>query len=474
MGSSTRSKPHAVCMPLPAQGHINAMIKLAKLLHFKGFHITFIYTESIYNRILASSSPDSLPCSTDFQFETIPDGMMAGDMVSFFESVRDDFADPFGELVKRLNEPSSGVPPVSCIISDSFTSFTLGVAAELGIPDVFFCSVSACSYLGMLQYDELIRRGLVPPESERDLSNSYLETSIDWIPGMIKSMRVKDLPNFLQQDKIFKYFKDEVQSALQATAIIMNTFDELEFPVLNRLSAIFPPIYTLGPLNLLYDHIPDKSLKNVRSSFWKEDHDCLKWLGDRMPQSVIYINFGSVAVFKNQQLIEFGWGIANSGHDFLWVIRPDIVDGDSAILPKGFLREIEGRGFLTSWCPQEEVLTHSSIGGFLTHCGWNSTMESMSFGVPVLCYPYFGDQQTNCRYLCDEWGIGLEIGDDVRREEVAEKIRELMGGEKGKDMRRNAAKLKENATKASEVGGSSFLNLERVIKEVLGKERSCI
>ena len=288
------------------------------------------------------------------------------------------------------------------------------------------------------------------------------------MPGMIKTMQLKDLPNFLHSEVMFNFFKDEVKAASRANAIIINTFDELEAEVLNELAAVLPPIYTTGPLNLLSRQVPETSPRTIGSSFWREDHECLKWLDKRAHESVMYVNFGSVAVFENEQVVEFAWGLANSGHDFLWVIRPDIINGESsAVLPKEFLSEINGRGFLTSWCPQEEVLAHPSVGGFLTHCGWNSSMESMSAGMPVICYPYFGDQQTNCRYLCDKWGMGLEIGNDVKRDDVAKQVGELMGGEKGKDMRRNALKWKESAVGATKLNGSSSLNLERVIKDVL-------
>lgn len=471
-------KPHAVCMPIPAQGHIKAMLKLAKLLYLKGFHITFVHNESNYNQILTSSGPIALQGLKDFRFETIPDSIptdQEGGASSFFAAVRHNYADPFRNLLKRLNGPSSGVPPVTCILSDSFTSFTLGIAAELGIPDVFFCSVSAFSYMGMIHYEELVQRGLVPLKSESDISNGYLDTPIDWIPGM-ENVSLKDLPAFLRtsnpNDVFFNFIKDEAQAAFRATAIIINTFDELEVPVLEAMSTILPPIYTTGPLTLLYRQVPDNSLESLGSSLWKENHDCLKWLEDRAAGSVIYMNFGSGSIMANEQVVEFAWGLANSGYDFLWVIRPGIVNGGLAILPKEFLDEIDGRGFLTSWCPQEEVLMHPSVGGFLTHCGWNSTMESISVGMPMICYPCFGDQQTNCRNLCIDWGIALEISNNVKRDDVVKHIRELMGGEKGKDMRRKALKLKDSAIKATEQGGSSFLNLERVINEVLLKGKN--
>ena len=97
----------------------------------------------------------------------------------------------------------------------------------------------------------------------------------------------------------------------------------------------------------------------------------------------------------NEQLVEFAWGLANSKQDFLWIIRPDLVKGVSAVLPEEFLEETRERGKLASWCPQEKVLGHSAVGGFLTHCGWNSTIESISSGVPMICWPFFADQQTN-------------------------------------------------------------------------------
>ena len=111
-------------------------------------------------------------------------------------------------------------------------------------------------------------------------------------------------------------------------------------------------IYATVPLTLLRCQIPENSLKTIGSNLWKEDYDCLKWLDDKVHESVMYMNFGSGSILTNQQLVEFAWGLADSGHDLLWVIRPDIVNGDSTILLTEFFNEIDGRGFLTSWCPQ--------------------------------------------------------------------------------------------------------------------------
>ncbi|KAI8017781.1 Linamarin synthase 2 [Camellia lanceoleosa] len=141
--------------------------------------------------------------------------------------------------------------------------------------------------------------------------------------------------------------------------------------------------------------------------------------------------------------------------------------GDSAILPEDFVEETKDRGLLVSWCPQEQVLSHPSIGVFLTHCGWNSTLESICGGVPIICWPFFAEQQTNCRYACTEWGIGMEVNHDVKRNEIVALINEMLEGDKGKQMRKKALKLKKEAEEATDVGGLSYNNFDRLIKEAL-------
>ncbi|KAK4271274.1 hypothetical protein QN277_019989 [Acacia crassicarpa] len=117
-----------------------------------------------------------------------------------------------------------------------------------------------------------------------------------------------------------------------------------------------------------------------------------------------------------EQMHEFAWGIANSKKTFLWIIRSDLVNGGSVILSPKFLSEIKDRGLIASWCEQEKVLNHPSVGGFLTHYGWNSMTESLCVGIPMACWPFIGDQRTNCRYACAEWGIKIEIDNNVQRE----------------------------------------------------------
>lgn len=200
------------------------------------------------------------------------------------------------------------------------------------------------------------------------------------------------------------------------------------------------------------------------------ERECLDWLATKEPNSVVYVNFGSITVMTAQQMSEFAWGLANSNHNFLWVVRPDLVRGEFVMLPDEFANITKERGLLVSWCPQEEVLSHPSVGGFLTHCGWNSTIESICAGVPVICWPFFADQQMNCRFACTTWGIGMEIesNGERQRDSIEGLVRESMEGERGKEMRQRTLEWKESAENAVNEGvGSSCVNLEKLINDVL-------
>ncbi|KAK2632847.1 hypothetical protein EUGRSUZ_L00990 [Eucalyptus grandis] len=210
-------KSHAVCIPYPAQGHINPMLNLAKLLHHWGFHVTFVNTE--YNH--SPSSLDGLPS--------------------------------FQDLLQRPNKESatSGSPLVSCMVSDGVMTFTLDAVEAIGVLEVLFWTASACSFMGYLQYRSLIDKGLTPlKEGER---------------------------------------------AKRASAIIFNTFDRLEHEVLNALKAMFPPIYTLGPLHLLTKQLFDNNTRPFRSNLWKEEPGCIEWLnskGKEMKRKVVVLEPG--------------------------------------------------------------------------------------------------------------------------------------------------------------------------------------
>ncbi|KAK2656467.1 hypothetical protein Ddye_009519 [Dipteronia dyeriana] len=480
MGSTEATKSHAVCIPFPAQGHVTPMMQLAKLLHSKGFHVTFVNTEFNHRRLIRSKGPDALKGLPDFKFETIPDGLPPSDrdatqdVPALCDSTRKNCLGPFLELLKKLNS-SGEVPPVTCVVADAITSFGGEAAKVLGIADVTFWTASACGLVGYWQYAQLVKRGIIPFNDENILIDGTLDTPLDWIHGMSSAMRLKDLPSFMRvtdlNDIMFDFLKSEAENCMNSSTVILNTFDELEQQALDVISSKCPNICTIGPLSLLGRHLPESNnhFKSFSSSLWKEDSDCLKWLDKRDPNSVVYVNYGSITVMSEQHLKEFAWGLANSKHPFLWIVRPDVVMGgdDSAILPQEYFEEIKDRGLVVSWCSQDQVLLHPSVGAFLTHCGWNSTLESIIAGKPVICWPFFAEQQTNCRYACTTWEIGMEVNQDVKREEIETLVKEMMEGEKGKKMRKNVIEWGKKALAATEIGGKSYNNFERCIKEAL-------
>ncbi|XP_074329308.1 UDP-glycosyltransferase 85A8-like isoform X1 [Apium graveolens] len=475
--SPPKSKPHALFIPYPAQGHITPMLKLAKLLHLKGFHISFVNTDFNHNRLIRSRGPNALDGLPDFRFYSIPDGLPPSDpdatqdIPALCKYTRINCLAPFSNLISELNNSSvSGVPPVTCIVSDAIMTFTMEAADNFGIPVVLLWTASACSLLAYMQYRQLVERGYTPLQDMSDVTNGYLNTKIDWVPGM-KGMTLKYFPSFLRttdiNDIMLNFFIVEIEAVPKARAIIINSFDALEEDALQAFSATNPNIYCLGPLNFMMNQIQDTRLKSIGSSLWKEEDSCIDWLDKREPNSVVYVNFGSITPMNAKQLTEFAWGLANSKKFFLWIVRPDIIAGDAAMVPPEFLIKTKERGMLASWCSQEQVLKHPATGGFLTHSGWNSTIESISSGVPVICWPFFSDQQTNCKYSCVEWGIGMEIDNNVKRNEVEELVRELMDGEKGKKMKQNALEWKRKAEAATTPSGSSSTNLNRLVDEVL-------
>nr|BAJ89621.1 predicted protein [Hordeum vulgare subsp. vulgare]BAJ89770.1 predicted protein [Hordeum vulgare subsp. vulgare] len=477
-------RPHAVMIPFPAQGHVTPMLKLAKLLHARGFHVTFVNNEFNHRRLLRSQSADTLRGLPAFRFAAIADGLPPSDreatqdIPALCYSTMTTCLPRFKELVFKLNEEAEAsggaLPPVTCVVADSIMSFGLRAARELGLRCATLWTGSACGFMGYNHYKDLLHRGIFPLKEEAQLSNGYLDTTIDWIPGMPKDMRLRDLPTFLRttdpDDIMFNFFVHETAAMSQASAVIINTWDELDAPLLDAMSKLLPPIYTVGPLHLtVRNNVPEESpLAGIGSNLWKEQDAPLRWLDGRPPRSVVYVNFGSIAVMSKEHMLEFAWGLANTGYAFLWNVRPDLVKGDDeAALPPEFSTATEGRSMLSTWCPQEKVLEQEAVGVFLTHSGWNSSLEGICGGVPMVCWPFFADQQTNCRYKCTEWGIGMEIGDDVKRTEVEALIREAMEGDKGREMRRRVLELWESAVASARPGGRSMRNVDRLIHEVL-------
>eukprot|EP01018_Ginkgo_biloba_P026363 Gb_25231 [translate_table: standard] len=233
---------------------------------------------------------------------------------------------------------------------------------------------------------------------------------------------------------MFEYLKREAQAALEVNFVLLNTFDVLEGKAMDALPTRFP-IYTIGPLLFLTkNHVEDKKSNGLISgSLWTEETGYVKWLDAQEPSSIIYVCFGSITVMSDEELVEFSWGLEASKQPFLWGIRPDLIHGKSAVMP------IES---------------------------WNSTLESICAGVPIISWTFFAEQHTNRRFVTQVWRIGKEMNDVVERGEVEQMVRKLM---KGEEMRRRVCELKEASIRAISKAGSSSNYMETFVNEMLGK-----
>ncbi|KAL0342495.1 UNVERIFIED_CONTAM: UDP-glycosyltransferase 83A1 [Sesamum calycinum] len=221
-----------------------------------------------------------------------------------------------------------------------------------------------------------------------------------------------------------------------------------------------PKLLPVGPL---LNTSNCKSTGNF-SSFLCEDTSCLSWLNEKPFASVVYISFGSLAVFSQHQLDELALGLELSGQPFLWVVRSDLANGSQAEYPKGFMERVAGIGKIVEWAPQEKVLSHPSIACFSITLWVELNIGGLSRGVPFLCWPYFADQFYNQKYICEKWKIGLRIDVDENgirtRNEIKTKIEMLLSDD---DLKANAVKLKEMVEESVDQGGSSFKNFGNFI-----------
>ena len=221
---------------------------------------------------------------------------------------------------------------------------------------------------------------------------------------------------------------------------------------------LVPKVLPIGPLSA------SNRLGNMSGNFWPEDTTCLQWLDQQSPGSVIYVAFGSFTVFNQIQFQELALGLELSNRPFLWVVRPDITEGKHGFYPEGFQKRVASQGKMVGWAPQVAVLSHPSIACFLSHCGWNSTIEGVSNGIPFLCWPYNADQFLNESYIYDIWKIGLKFERDERgiitKEEIKTKIEKLLGD---KNFKTRAVQLKEMVANSVNEGGSS----DRIFKNFI-------
>ncbi|KAK9910482.1 hypothetical protein M0R45_034441 [Rubus argutus] len=414
-------QPHVLLFPFPAQGHIKPMLTLAQLLCHAGIHVTFLNTE-LNHHLLTQRQALSARFPT-LHFHSISDGLPSDhprtiavyyqDIVASLRSKTAPLLCQF--LISKKNNvdkdsaaaaAAAQLPPLGCVITDGIMCFAIDAAEEVGIPVIVLPITSACSFWCYSCIPNLIQEAQLPFEDED------MDRIVSGVPGMEGLLRRRDLPSICRMPTdhpIMQFYIKETKAITRASALILNTFDDLESSILSHLAPRFSKIYTIGPLHaLLKSRIKDDDLSSSSSSaaatasLRQEDRRCMTWLDTQRLGSVIFISFGSLVKLTRVELLEFWHGLVSSGTPFLWVLRSDVLWSDEGehmgqVIPTELEMGTKERGFIVDWVPQEEVLAHEAVGGFLTHSGWNSTLEGIWAGVSMLCWPKLADQQVNSR-----------------------------------------------------------------------------
>ncbi|KAK8549418.1 hypothetical protein V6N13_027172 [Hibiscus sabdariffa] len=445
-----------VLFPLPLQGHINPMLDLANILHSRGFSITIIHTT--FN----SPEPSNYPCFA-FRFisENLPEHHRTcckTDLVAFLSMLNMKCGPPFRDCLADLLSDASE-EPIACLISDAILYFTQDVASDLKLPRLVLRTGAASSFCVFAAFPLLREKGYLP------IQDSRLEEPVVELPPL----RVKDLPSIHTSDPedLYKVVNSMVSQSKASSGIIWNTFQELEPTALETLhQQLGVPLFPIGPFHKRF------AATSSPSGPLTHDETCIPWLDKQVPQSVVYVGFGSLATISETQFLEIAWGLANSDQPFLWVVRPGLIHGSTWLepLPNGFLEALGGRGHIVKWAPQQQVLAHPSVGAFWTHNGWNSTLESICEGVPMICMPCFTDQRVNARFVSEVWGIGLQLEKGVERGEIERTIKRLMVEKEGENIRERMLRLKEKSDLCLSRDGSSRQSSDNLVRHILSLE----
>ncbi|XP_051115628.1 UDP-glycosyltransferase 83A1-like isoform X2 [Andrographis paniculata] len=282
-----------------------------------------------------------------------------------------------------------------------------------------------------------------------------------------------NMPAMAMSDLIWHFPHDKnMQNAIfHATKDIANHLQDVDWILCNFFQELEPSLSTL-PLNTLPVG-PFLSNEESYGSLLSEDSSCLKWLDKQPNDSVIYIAFGSTSRFNQTQLDELALGLELTGRPFLWAALTGSGTGKPPLaFTKAYTERVAGRAKIVGWAPQEAVLAHPAVRCFLSHCGWNSVIEGLSAGVPLLCWPYFADQLYARTCICDKWRVGIRLSPDdggggpavISRFEVEKKVEEVMCDNV---VRKNALRMKEMAGKSGTNGGSSLNNLKYLVEQMI-------
>ncbi|CAN7141752.1 unnamed protein product [Brassica rapa subsp. narinosa] len=446
-----RNKTRVILFPLPLQGCINPMLQLAKILFSKGFSITIIHTR--FN----APKPSDHPL---FTFLQIPDGLsesqtQSRDVLLQLTLLNNNCENPLRECLTKLikgSETEEG-GEISCLIDDSGWVFTQSVAESFNLPRFVLCAYKFTFFLRHLLVPQLRREGFLPfPDSEAE----------DSVPTF-QPLRKKDLARIMgnkdQAEPLDDYLVKILETTKPASGLIVMSCEELDRDSLSESHKVFTfPIYPIGP-----PHIHDVPASS--SSLFEPDQSCIPWLNTRETRSVIYVSLRSIVTITESQFLEIACGLRQSNLSFLWVVRPGSVQGRDWIesLPSGFM---DGKGKIVKWAPQLDVLAHRATGGFLTHNGWNSTLESICEGVPMISLPFVWDQLLNARFVSDVWRIGIHLEGRIERREIERAVTRLMVEPEGEQIRERVNALRDEVRRSVQRGGSSSRYLDDLVDRI--------
>ncbi|KAK7295446.1 hypothetical protein RJT34_18355 [Clitoria ternatea] len=449
--------PHILVLPFPAQGHVNPLMHLSKRLVQHGFKITFLNTDFNHKRVVSATNEHVNLEGPRMRLISIPDGLGPEDDRNDLASLCVAMLRTMPSLVERVIEDINGLDDdasekISGIIADVNMSWALEIADKLGIKGAVLCPSAAAISAMQESIPKLIQDGILDSNG-LPVKNRKFQI----LPGM-PIMDTADIPWCIGDSTSMKIIFDYVVRLVQWSHLtdwrLCNTTSDLEPEALS----LCPKILPIGPLM--------ESDDNLRSlgQFWEEDLSCLSWLDQQPPCSVIYIAFGSFTVFDPLQFKELALGLELTNKSFLWVVREDIdTKGNTKT---AYPDEFQGtRGKIVKWAPQQKVLRHPATACFISHCGWNSTVEGLSNGVPFLCWPYFADQVFDKSYICDVWKVGLGFDLDekglISRWEIKKKVDQLLGDD---NIRGRSQKLKGMIVNNTLEGGQSYENFNKFVE----------
>ncbi|KAL8097152.1 scopoletin glucosyltransferase-like [Apium graveolens] len=461
--------------PVMAHGHMIPILDMAKLFASRGVHSTII-TTPLNAPAFAKGVQKSIDLGFRMSVKTLefpkvdglPEDCENADQIT--SAMLPDFFAATRMLKDQLEQLLEEYRP-NCLVADLFFPWATDSAAKFDIPRLVFHGSSFFATCA----GEQVR--LQKPF--KNLVNDSDEFFVPNIPHKVK-LCLSQLPPHqrTEEETVFtKMLNEAKDTELRSYGVIVNSFYELEPEyadhcrnILNRRA------WHIGPLSLCNRSLEEKAQRGKEAAI-KED-DCLKWLDSKSPHSVLYVCFGSINKFPSKQLHEIATGLEASGQQFIWVVRKGTNDKESEDwMPEGFEERMKGKGLIIrGWAPQMLILDHEAIGGFVTHCGWNSTLEGIAAGVPMVTWPLFAEQFYNEKLITDVLRIGVAVGakewvigtggGNIKSEAVETAVRSIIVGEEAEERRNRCKGLKEMARKAIEEGGSSYSDLDALIQEL--------